>query len=94
MGFDKQDGHGVPWRAGRVSVPVSPRRENALSAMPVCDRYTTGRLTPPARLLAALPVLFVKTHQRAARRVRKLFFVRSLAALAAAPLTANCGNMD
>ena len=31
--------------------------------MSICDHCTTGRLTPPARLLAALPILFVKTHQ-------------------------------
>ena len=30
--------------------------------MLICDHCTTRRLTPPARLLAALPVLFVKTH--------------------------------
>ena len=39
MVFDKQNGHGVPWRAGRVSVPVSRRHQNALSASPVCRPF-------------------------------------------------------
>jgi hypothetical protein len=30
MGFDKQSAHGLPWRAGRVSVPVSPQQERAV----------------------------------------------------------------